>query len=105
MLASCLAHGPRRRWKDCAVSNLKSRDVYGSGYATARESNAEWRAVYTSTGAELSSHCVLRGAAAAVNCSVCKRTFSCPEDRARHKCTAERAKPVNEHRGACPCDC
>ena len=94
------AHGPRRRWKDCAVSDLKSRGVYGSWYATAPESRVEWRAVYTSTFL----HSVLRSAAAAVNCAVCKRTSSRTQDRARHKCTAERAKPVNEQRGVCPCD-
>eukprot|EP00117_Sycon_ciliatum_P033637 scpid95966/ scgid25848/ len=71
ILACHPAHGPRRRWKDCAVSDLKSRDVYGSWYATARESRAGWRSAYTSTDVDASSsHSVLRGAAAAVNCAV-----------------------------------
>ena len=38
-----------------------------------------------------------------VVCEVCSRRFSRECDRKRHKCAAERQKPVSEQRGAAQC--
>ena len=38
-----------------------------------------------------------------VECTECGRTFCRTSDRKRHKCLAERAKPVKEPRGALQC--
>ena len=38
-----------------------------------------------------------------VECKGCGRTFRRTSDRKRHKCLAERAKPVKEQRGALQC--
>ena len=35
-------------------------------------------------------------------CEVCFRTFMRESDRKRHKCVAERQKPISEQRGAAP---
>ena len=40
---------------------------------------------------------------APVTCFTCARHFARQGDLARHKCTAERQKPVSEQRGACQC--
>ena len=38
-----------------------------------------------------------------VKCSVCGRCFRRESDKARHKCTAERQRPVQEQEGAVEC--
>jgi len=38
-----------------------------------------------------------------IQCQQCSRCFSRPGDVARHKCIAERSKPVQEQRGATQC--
>ena len=39
-----------------------------------------------------------------VDCRACGRKFRRPGDLKRHKCTAEREKPVQEQRGAVQCE-
>ena len=38
-----------------------------------------------------------------VECKECGRTFRRTSDRKRHKCLAEKVKPVKEQRGALQC--
>ena len=38
-----------------------------------------------------------------VVCEVCSRSFRREGDKKRHKCVAERQKPVSEQRGAAQC--
>ena len=38
-----------------------------------------------------------------VFCEECHRTFSRESDKRRHKCTAERLKPVSQQKGAVQC--
>ena len=38
-----------------------------------------------------------------VECSICNRSFARPSDRARHKCSAERARLVSDQKGARHC--
>ena len=42
------AHGPHRRWKDCAVKDLRSRDLEADWYRVACDSRPDWRLAYTS---------------------------------------------------------
>ena len=42
-------------------------------------------------------------AAKEVVCGVCCRTFRRESDKKRHKCLAERQKPVSEQRGSVQC--
>ena len=90
---------PRKRWKDCVVFHLRVRGLTKDLYPIACESCAGWRAMY----AEPVEKAPQPGP---VVCTDCKRSFSHPEDRARHKCVVMRAKPIAEQRGACHCgDC
>ena len=96
-LPSCrLAHGPRRRWKDCAVKDHRSRDLEADWYRVACDSRADWRLAYTSDAPDPL-------VPAPVTCFTCARHFARQGDLARHKCTAERQKPVSEQRGTCQC--
>ncbi len=89
------AHGTRKRWKDCAMLDIRSRAI-DSWYDIANQSRPEWRRVCASA-VELP----LPGP---VVCPVCSRSFSRQSDCVRHKCLAERAKPIAEQPGACQCD-
>ena len=40
------AHGPRKRWKDCVVSDLRVRGLTKEWYPIACESRADWRTMY-----------------------------------------------------------
>ena len=42
------AHGPRKRWKDGVVRDLRSRDLLASWLDLARESRSAWRSTYSS---------------------------------------------------------
>ena len=83
------AHGPRKRSKDCVVSDLRVRGLPNEWYPIACESRADWRALY----AEPVENVPQPGP---VVCADCNRSFSRPGDRARHKCVVERAKPTAE---------
>ena len=39
-----------------------------------------------------------------IECAVCRRLFRREADKARHECSSERAKPVDEQRGSVKCD-
>ena len=92
------AHGPRKRWKDCVSVDLRQNQIV-NWYQTANTSRVEWRCRYQDQDKELA-------AAAPVECPTCGKVCSRPSDLKRHKCTAERRKPVHQQRGACQCaDC
>ncbi|XP_065178719.1 uncharacterized protein LOC135809311 [Sycon ciliatum] len=40
------AHGPRKRWKDCVVSDVRVRGLTKEWYPIACESRADWRTMY-----------------------------------------------------------
>ena len=90
------AHGPRRRWKDCAVRDLRARGVEASWYDVACESRAEWRSTYQEPDN-------VPEPPPRVVCTVCGRDFARKGDMARHRCLEERARPVSEQRGASQC--
>ena len=93
------AHGPRKRWKDCVVSDLRVRGLTKEWYPIACESRADWRTMYAEPVENVPQP-------DPVITADCNRSFSHPGDRARHKCVVERAKLIAEQRGACHCgDC
>ena len=69
------AHGPRKRWRDGVVRDLRPCDLLSSWYDVARESRSAWRDTYSSMAC--SQHHVQ-----AVECSVCNRdrSFARPSD-------------------------
>ena len=91
------AHAPRRRWKDCIMSDLRSRGLEGEWRAEC-ESRSTWRSAYSAPVD--AQH---PPPPPPVTCYTCDRQFARTSDRTRHKCKAERAKPVKEQKGACQC--
>ncbi len=88
--------GPRKRWRDCAIADLKAIGAPCSWYTTATTDRYEWRSLYRTN--QVPSPPVL-----AVSCSVCNRQFSRQSGLRRHKCLDERALPIHEQRGAVEC--
>ena len=98
--------GPRRRWRDVVRTDLKDIDVdEKEWYEEARRSRTGWK-VMCRLGMESHREAeVVRVSSVArdVVCAVCSRTFRRESDRKRHKCLAERQKPVSEQRGSVQC--
>ena len=78
------AHAPRKRWKDCVVSDLRVCGLTKEWYPIACESRADWRTMYAKPVENVPQP-------VPVVCADCNRSFSRPGDRARHKCVVERA--------------
>ena len=95
--------GPRRRWRDVICKDLKDITIAESKwYEDARRFRAGWRATYQDG---LANHSKSRAVGPTMSvCEVCFRTLRRESDRKRHKCVAERQKPISEQRGAAQCD-
>ena len=89
------ACGPRKRWRDALSPDLQRCDVQDS-WPEDTQSRPGWRNIYREL--EPASSPVRN-----VQCLVCRRVFSRPSDKRRHKCLDERAKPIAEQRGAVQC--
>ena len=97
--------GPRTRWRDVVRKDLKDIGVKEDDwYEEATRSRAGWKAMYLG-GLEdcRETQAIATVASRDVVCEVCSRRFSRECDRKRHKCVAERQKPVSEQRGAAQC--
>ena len=90
----CPHGGPRKRWKDCISADLKALNAVEGWYDLA-DSRPDWRRMYRCFEPEPPTP--------NVHCQVCDRYFSRPSDEKRHKCLAERQKPVCNQAGACQC--
>ena len=88
--------GPRKRWRDCVRRDLKALGALSNWYQTA-QTRPSWRTLYK----ELAS--VSPAPTCPVQCPACDRKFSRSSDLKRHKCIAERQKPVHQQRGAIQC--
>ena len=99
-----LQGGPQRRWRDLIRRDLKAVGVPEEEWYVAALSRASWHETYRQ-GLEHRDQQQpnLVQPQSQVQCPVCRRCFRREGDRARHKCTAERQKPVWEHRGAVQC--
>ena len=92
--------GPRKRWRDVVKADLKMIGVLDTWYTSALHGR-NWDRLYTE-GIQ-SSQRLAREALPTVQCMICGRTFRREQDRARHKCTEERSKPVHQQQGALQC--
>ena len=97
--------GPLKRWKDMIRKDLKEMHIpEDTWYAKATTSGAEWRDTYRKARADNTHREQHRKQADnQVQCPECSRTFRRESDKKRHKCLAERQKPVSEQRGALQC--
>ena len=88
--------GPRKRSRDCILSDVRARDALDTRFVTTSSSRDEWRAL-------LSTPIRLVQQPEQIKCPVCLRLFSRVGDIKRHKCTAERQKRNEDQRGSCRC--
>ena len=91
--------GPKKRWRDAVRQDLKTISVgENNWHSEVNESREVWRALYK-LGVEdhVKSRCTDRQSTQAnygVFCDICKRSFRREGNKKRHKCTAERKKPI-----------
>ena len=78
----------------CISADLKALNAVEGWYDLA-DSRPDWRRMYRCFEPEPPTP--------NVHCHVCDRYFSHPSDEKRHKCLAERQKPVCNQAGACKC--
>ena len=94
------------RWRDVVRKDLKDIGVKEDGwYEEATRSRAGWKAMYHAglEGCRETQAAMATVASRDVVCEVCSRSFRRECDRKRHKCIAEKQKPVSEQRGAAQC--
>ena len=97
--------GPRRRWRDLVKSDLKAVVIQERGWYEEAQHRKQWY-VTCNEGLSRHQHDQQRRREMAprdVKCSVCGRCFKRESDKARHKCTAECQKPVQQQEGAVEC--
>ena len=95
------ACGPRQRWKDVIVKDLKIMKLpAGGSWWTLAQNKGEW--IECINTLDDSSRCPLRPGAP-VFCDDCQRFFRRLGDLKRHKCRAERNLPVQDQLGAVHC--
>ena len=102
--------GPRKRWRDTIHKDLRDMGISEDAwYKEATSSRTGWRALYRAHFVEEATrddHHRMTGAEHPtwqVQCPQCKRCFRREGDKKRHKCLAERQKPIPEQRGAVQC--
>ena len=87
------ACGPRKRWRDCILSDVRARDALDTWFVTASSSRVEWRSLLSTPVRPVQQPEQIK----------CLRLFSHVGDIKRHKCTAERQKGIEDRRGSCRC--
>ena len=97
--------GPRKRWRDVIRKDLQAIGVPEKQWYEATVSREGWNTKYQRLQNDLGRqeqaepsqqpHQVL--------CLTCNRCFRRESDKKRHKCLAERIKPIQEQRGALQC--
>ena len=97
--------GPRRRWRDLVKRDLRAVEIGDEWYSVAQD-RGKWRDVWNQ---RLSEHQQIQearrlGMEKNVVCSECRRLFRREQDKACHKCIAERRRPVSEQTGAVQCE-
>ena len=99
--------GPKKRWKDVVMADLKDLKVpEANWFESACASVVEWRATYREVlmeTADAPHSLTAPQPPLLILCQVCRRRFRREGDRKRHKCLAERQKPVCQQRGAAQC--
>ena len=94
--------GPRRRWRDVVRCDLRAIAMSDENWYDAVLSRTSWRETY-SAGLHADAQQARPALQEHVRCFECKRSFRREGDKARHKCTVERQKPICEQRGAVQC--
>ena len=90
------AHGPRLRWKDRVVSDLRQVAVSTSNWYALAQDRQKWREVMWTAPEPPATE-------SSVTCEICQRRFKSSSGLARHKCVAVRSLPVQDQPGARQC--
>ena len=108
----CPHVGPRRRWRDLIRRDLKNIGVKGGVVQGCYVQLQGQAGVLLMLALEdETTECHLPRAADhdtqtsqhQVECTICGRNYRRENDKTRHKCLAERQKPVSKQRGAVKC--
>ena len=93
-----------KHWRD-VIHDLKDMQIpEDTWYAKATTSREEWRDTYREAHAYIThTEQHRRQTDNQVQCPECLRKFHRERDMKRHKCVAERRKPVHEQQGAVQC--
>ena len=100
--------GPKRRWRDTVKKDMQAVKIptgAGTWYEEAQDRKA-WHAAYSEGAIEHQRQQQQKRReqeARTIECSVCRRQFRREADKARHKCSAERRKPIHKQRGSVRC--
>ena len=93
--------GPRKRWRNQIRQDLRAVGVSEEDWYEEASHRAGWRAIYRQgLRDQYSQQEVPTQPQNQVHCQECGRSFRREGDRARHKCIAERQRPVCEQSGA-----
>ena len=90
------AHGPRKRWRDCARLDVHQLPEW---YQVATSSRRDWRQFYLGLHDKDNSDTDR----SSVSCRTCRREFRRLGDLKRHKCAAIRRLPAHLQPGSCCC--
>ena len=95
--------GPRKRWRDVICKELQAISVPEQQWHRETASREEWRAKYQRLQSDpgQKEHAGPSQQPHPVKCLECNRCFR--RDKKRHKCLAERAKPIQEQHSAAQC--
>ena len=94
--------GPRRRWRDLLKRDMKEAGIPENSWYDEALHRGRWYEAYNQGLSDYQQR-QTRGLSRDVECDECGRCFRREGDKARHKCTAERQRPVWEQRGAVQC--
>ena len=92
-------HGPKRRWRDLVKSDLHSLGISDGCWCTLANDRRQWQELCLQCTDDQQGYPQVK----AVICAPCGRSFRRESDKARHKCVAERERPIKEQPGAVQC--
>ena len=97
--------GPRRRWRDVAKKDLKAVKIDEDTWYDKALNRQEWLDTCREGVSKYhQAQQQLPRRPKEVECTVCGRQFRRECNKARHKCSQERRRPVREQEGAVRCD-
>jgi len=97
--------GPRKRWRDVIRRDLQAICIPEEEWYKTALSRERWSTTYQGLQNDPSQqeHAEQSQQPHQVKCLTCNRCFHRESDKKRHKCLSERAKPIQEQRGAVHC--
>ena len=93
------ACGPQKRWRDSVRADLSTMNIDHAEWYDLAQERGKWRSAYSAQPVPRSAQ---RDTSAL--CDVCQRTFAHQKYKNRHKCLAERRKPISEQSGSRLCN-